>query len=71
MTDMRDPRETEELEFSDDDATPPSDEGEARRFTVPAGTKKMRLDAFLGSAAELSRSRAEMCISGMLDLSFL
>ncbi|WP_418765809.1 dephospho-CoA kinase [Mailhella sp.] len=62
MTDMRDPRETEELEFSDDDATPPSDEGEARRFTVPAGTKKMRLDAFLGSAAELSRSRVKKLV---------
>ena len=62
MTDMRDPRETEGLEFSDDDATPPSDEGEARRFTVPAGTKKMRLDAFLGSAAELSRSRVKKLV---------
>ena len=54
-------REAEEPDFADDDA-PSSEGGHIVRFTVPEGTKKMRLDAFLSSAVDLSRSRIKKLV---------
>ncbi|WP_346665699.1 dephospho-CoA kinase [uncultured Mailhella sp.] len=51
-----------ELESADDDVLQTPCDGQKRRFEVPAGSKKMRLDAFLGTAAELSRSRVKKLV---------
>lgn len=60
--DMRTEEFSGELESADDDALQTPCGGQKRRFEVPAGTKKMRLDAFLGAAAELSRSRVKKLV---------
>ena len=44
----------------DDELTSSADG--AASFTVPAGMKKTRLDAFLGSVADLSRSRIKRLV---------
>ncbi len=62
MTDIcRVPGDGEELDFSDDDA-PSSGQGEMVQFTVPESAGKLRLDAFLSSAVELSRSRVRKLV---------
>lgn len=60
--DMRTEEFSGELESADDDALQTPCGGQKRRFEVPAGSKKMRLDAFLGAAAELSRSRVKKLV---------
>ena len=64
MTDMREyQQESDALDAFEDDAVNASSAwGELRRFTVPAGGKKMRLDAFLGASVELSRSRLKKLV---------
>ena len=52
----------DDVELFDDDMPDSSGEGELKRFTVPADAKKTRLDAFLGSVAELSRSRIKKLV---------
>ena len=59
--DIRSP-EFDDADFMDDENLRTSEEGERRCFEVPAGTKKMRLDAFLGSVVDLSRSRIKKLV---------
>ena len=62
MTDeCRVPVDGGELDFSDDDA-PAAPAGETLRFTVPETAGRVRLDAFLGSVVELSRSRIKKLV---------
>ena len=62
MTDIcRMPGEELEPDFSDDDA-PSSGQGEMVQFTVPESAGKLRLDAFLSSVVELSRSRVRKLV---------
>lgn len=56
----RELRDAEEPDI--DDELTSSAGGGLARFTVPEGTKKTRLDAFLGSAADLSRSRIKKLV---------
>lgn len=61
MTDeRRSMQETGELEF-DDEAVSAEAEGRVK-FTVPEGMRKTRLDAFLSSVADLSRSRLKRLV---------
>ena len=53
--------EDEGSEFIDGDASS-SVFDDTAEFTVPAGMKKLRLDAFLGSATDLSRSRIKRLV---------
>lgn len=54
---------TADMDVADDDMVCSGcGEGEIRRFTVPEGMKKTRLDAFLGSVVGLSRSRIKKLV---------
>ncbi len=56
------PADIDDADLMDDEALRCPEDGERRRFEVPSGTKKMRLDAFLGSVLELSRSRIKKLV---------
>ena len=53
MTEEKTPFD-EDIEFSEEEG---GSVGEERLFPVPEGTRRVRLDVFLSSVAELSRSR--------------
>ena len=64
MTDHIRPEDVaDDEEYADDEALQPLTCREDRRlFKVPEGTKKMRLDAYLGSVVDLSRSRIKKLV---------
>ena len=56
------PADIDDADLMDEEVLRSSGEGERRCFEVPSGTKKMRLDAFLGSVVDFSRSRIKRLV---------